>query len=172
MSKNMNMSDGLVFRILKELTTTTFYYKGMRVNMLGLPASLFQENKNSFSSTLSKLKKDGFVCQKDDKLMITKKGREYVARKIASLKFFKNNFEEKAKKDLIVMFDIPENKKAEREWFRWHLKKFHYEMIQRSVWVGPSPLPKEFLGYLKSIGLENCIKTFKLAKSYDKNKNS
>mgnify|MGYP001586300395 CR=1 FL=1 len=24
-------------------------------------------------------------------------------------------------------------------------------MIQRSVWVGPSPLPKEFLEYLKSI---------------------
>lgn len=39
-------------------------------------------------------------------------------------------------------------------------------MIQRSVWVGPSPLPEEFLNYLKRIGLEKEFKTFKLAKSY------
>ena len=28
-------------------------------------------------------------------------------------------------------------------------KKFHYVMIQKSVWRGPSPLPKEFLDYIK-----------------------
>lgn len=68
------------------------------------------------------------------------------------------------------MFDIPEPKKAEREWFRFHLKKFNYEMIQRSVWVGPSPLPKEFLDYLKEIKLTEYVKTFKLDKPYNKNK--
>lgn len=62
------------------------------------------------------------------------------------------------------MFDIPEEKKAEREWFRFHLKRFGFEMIQRSVWVGPAPLPKEFLVYLEEIDLKSCIKTFKLAK--------
>ena len=39
-------------------------------------------------------------------------------------------------------------------------------MIQRSVWVGPSPLPEEFLAYLKRIGLQKKFKTFKLVKSY------
>ena len=39
-------------------------------------------------------------------------------------------------------------------------------MIQRSVWVGPSPLPEEFLNYLKQIKLIDCIKTFKLAYNY------
>ena len=68
------------------------------------------------------------------------------------------------------MFDVPEPKKAEREWLRWHLKKFNYLMIQKSVWVGPSPLPKEFLDYIKSIGLKESLKTFKLAKGYDFNK--
>ena len=52
------------------------------------------------------------------------------------------------------MFDISESKRAEREWLRWHLKKFNYLMIQKSVWVGPSPIPKEFLDYIKSIGLK------------------
>ena len=65
------------------------------------------------------------------------------------------------------MFDIPEVQKAEREWLRWHLKKFHYFMIQKSVWVGPSPLPKKFLDYIKSIKIENGVKTFKLARGYN-----
>ena len=64
------------------------------------------------------------------------------------------------------MFDVPVEKKAERDWFRWHLKKFGYIMVQHSVWVGPSPLPKEFKEYLEEIKLNKCIKTFKLAKPY------
>jgi hypothetical protein len=45
-------------------------------------------------------------------------------------------------------------------------------MIQKSVWVGPSPLPKEFMDYVKEIGLKDNLKTFKLAKSYlDKDNN-
>ena len=66
----------------------------------------------------------------------------------------------------MVMFDIPETKKAEREWLRWHLKKFDYLMLQKSVWVGPSPLPKEFLNYVERIGIKDGFKTFKLAKNY------
>jgi hypothetical protein len=46
---------------------------------------------------------------------------------------------------------------------------FDYIMIQKSVWVGPSPLPKEFVEYVKSINLQDSIKTFKLENSY-KNK--
>ena len=39
-------------------------------------------------------------------------------------------------------------------------------MIQKSVWVGPSPLPQDFIFYLKEVDLENEIKTFKLEKGY------
>ena len=38
--------------------------------------------------------------------------------------------------------------------------------VQKSTWVGPFPLPKEFKEYLKKIKLDKCIKTFKLAKPY------
>lgn len=64
------------------------------------------------------------------------------------------------------MYDIPHENKKERDWFRRHLKKFNYIMIQKSVWVGPSPLPRSFIDYVKSIGLLNQLKTFKLAKPY------
>jgi CRISPR-associated endonuclease Cas2 len=64
------------------------------------------------------------------------------------------------------MFDVPEERKGEREWLRLQLKRFGFAMIQKSVWVGPSPLPKEFLAYLKEIKLLRHTKYFKLAKPY------
>lgn len=70
------------------------------------------------------------------------------------------------------MYDFPHNQNVARDWFRRHLVKFGYVMIQKSVWVGPSPLPKIFLAYLKQIKIENNFKTFKLAKPYDDRKNS
>ena len=67
------------------------------------------------------------------------------------------------------MFDIPESRQNERKWLRLHLKDFHYNMIQKSVWIGPSPLPQKFFNYLKEIKLDKCIKTFKLSKPFKVN---
>lgn len=79
---------------------------------------------------------------------------------------FYSPFNKDSSKNLIVMYDIPSDKKKERDWFRRQLIKFNYIMIQKSVWVGPSPLPKDFLDYLKEIKIGDNFKTFKLAKSY------
>ncbi|MBI2631080.1 CRISPR-associated endonuclease Cas2 [Candidatus Nomurabacteria bacterium] len=116
-------------------------YKGMRVNAFGLP--LLNEGQ-----------------RKDRKKYFNRK------RKFYNATFF-SPFSKTSPKNLIVMYDIPNNLKKERDWFRRQLIKFGYIMIQKSVWVGPSPLPKEFLEYLKDIKIEDKFKTFKLAKSYD-----
>jgi hypothetical protein len=154
----------IVFDILKELGDTSLNYKGMRVNILGLP-KFKKYLPSSLRGTMSYLVKQGFV-EDCDGLYITPKGKNYIKKKIDSLKQFDFQFNKNAPKNLIVMFDVPEPKKAEREWLRWHLKKFKYIMIQKSVWVGPSPLPREFLEYVKRIGLKDSIKTFKLARGY------
>lgn len=155
----------IVYDILKELSSMSLNYKGMRVNFLGLPR-FKNYSQSSLRGTMSRLKKEGFV-EDCDGLRVTLKGRNYIRREIDSLKQFDFKFNKDEPKNLMVMFDVPEPKKAEREWLRWHLKKFNYLMIQKSVWVGPSPLPKKFLDYTKSIGLKESIKTFKLAKGYD-----
>ncbi|OGI60043.1 hypothetical protein A2641_02620 [Candidatus Nomurabacteria bacterium RIFCSPHIGHO2_01_FULL_37_25] len=156
---------GLMYEILKELSSQSFYYKGVQVNLFGLPK--FKDySRNSISGSLSYMHKKGFLEYDDEKIKITHEGRKYITRKFDSLKQFNFKFGKDAPKNLIVMFDIPETRKAEREWLRWHLKKFNYLMIQKSVWVGPSPLPKEFLDYVKSIGIKDGLKTFKLAKGY------
>ena len=91
--------------------------------------------------------------------------------KIMYYSSFLSNFNDTSPKNLIVIYDITEEMKKERDWFRRHLKKFNYVMIQRSVWVGPSPLPNDFIDYVKSIGLMNQLKTFKLAKPYSEKDN-
>lgn len=160
----------LMKEILKSLGNTTLSYKGVRVNLFGIP-QFKSKTEGNLRSTLSYMKNQGLIANCHTGWYATPAGRKYLRRKADSLLDFGFKFAKDAPKNLIVMYDIPENKKAEREWFRWHLKKFNYEMVQRSVWVGPSPLPKQFLEYLEKIKLRSAIKTFKLAKSYSFYKN-
>lgn len=117
------------------------HYKGMQVNAFGLP--VFNRPRKGQ----------------------TKKVHERV-RSLYHVSF-SSSFKKETPKNLIVMYDIPHDMKKERDWFRRHLIKFGYIMIQKSVWVGPSPLPKNFLDYLKEIKIGDKFKTFKLAKPYD-----
>jgi len=119
------------------------YYKGMKVDLLGLPVPDF--------------KKSNRVKKKN------RKRNFYLAS-------FSSTFPENAPKNLLLIYDIPHTMKKERDWFRRQLVNFGYIMVQKSVWVGPSPLPKEFLGYLKKIKIEDNFKTFKLAKGYEARK--
>ncbi len=115
-------------------------YKGVTVGAFGLPVLFSKENKVTESKN---------------------------PKKIYSLhKHFDFNFAITAPKNQIVMYDIPFNKRSERDWFRSQLRRFNYIMIQKSVWVGPSPLPHDFLNYVKSIGLKNKLIILKLAKPY------
>jgi len=161
LSRNLSIED----KILELLLKPTHQYKGVPITALGLPA-IFPYKKQSMSNAFYRLKKEGYVSKENDYILILPKGRKYVENKKARLITFTSPFKKGTPKDLLVMFDIPEDQKAEREWFRFQLRQFGYKMIQRSVWVGPSPLPKEFLDYVKSLKLKDCIKTFKLAKSY------
>ena len=156
----------LIYEILKDLSTSTLNYKGGRVNFFGIP-KFKNYSRNSLSGTLAYIQKTGLAEKNDERLILTLRGQKYIKKKIDSLQQFYFNFDKNAPKNLIVMFDVPETKKAEREWLRWHLKKFNYLMIQKSVWVGPSPLPKEFLNYIEKIKIKDGLKTFKLAKGYD-----
>ncbi|MDP2788871.1 MAG: CRISPR-associated endonuclease Cas2 [bacterium] len=117
----------------------TPYYKGLKVNAFGLP-----------------------ILPSDKKSRIKKKNRKRNFYHAA----FSSPFKKDSPKNLIVMYDVSEQKKKERDWFRRQLKNFDYVMIQRSVWVGPSPLPEDFLDYVKNIGLKNQLRVFRLAKPY------
>ena len=85
-------------------------YKGVKVNAFGIP--VFDTNKDN-------IKKTGKIC---------KRYNQY--------RCFNFNYKINAPRNLVVMYDIPSEKRKERNWFRRHLQKFDYIMIQKSVWVG------------------------------------
>jgi len=155
----------MVEEILKELWNTEIKYKGVPVNLFGIPR-FNSFSRRSLRSSADRLARNDLIKKELNGFIITANGKKYLKRKEDSLKSFSRPTTVDLSKNLIVMFDIPVVQKAEREWFRFHLKKFSYIMIQKSVWVGPSPLPKDFLKYLDEIRLKDCIKTFKLAKPY------
>ena len=115
------------------------YYKGVQINAFGLP----------------------ILLEKKPRIKLNKRKRDFYNPTFIS------PFKKDSPKNLIVMYDVPQEMKKERDWFRRHLTKFGYIMIQKSVWVGPSPLPKDFMVYLKEIKIGDNLKTLKLAKPYD-----
>ncbi len=146
-------------------------YKGIRVGLMGLPD--FKHYKyQTMANRCADLKKKNYI--KLDKLgnyFITFKGIEFLEGSKPKIKLskFLVTKTDKDPKDLLIIYDIPEIQRSEREWFRRHLKDFHFIMIQKSVWVGPSPLPADFLNYLKEIKIGDNFKTFKLGKGYPNN---
>lgn len=153
-------------KILKLLTEPVSKYRGVPVNIIGLPTlSLYK--KQSINNAVYRLTKNGYVSKNSGSFMLLPKGREYIENKKIRMITFESPFKKNSPKNLLVMFDIPEDKKSEREWFRFQLRQFGYTMIQKSVWVGPFPLPNEFLDYIKKLNLKKCIKTFKLEKPYN-----
>lgn len=163
----MNMS--IKEEILEILNTQKFYYKGIPMNAFFLP--VFKNNKKqTIRNQFNNLYKGGYIDKINDHYIINKNGKDYLNK---NKKQYLKNFEiieNDGPKNLLLLYDIPEDKKNERDWFRRTLIKFGFIMIQRSVWVGPSPLPKEFLDYVKLIGLKDSTKTFKLEKDYKLNK--
>ena len=143
-------------------------YKGVSIGLFGLPD--FKKYKyQTLANNSYLLQKKGYIKKgKIGEYFITVKGQIFLEKGRDVLRKFETDKNEKSPKDLLVVYDIEEQRKKERDWFRYHLKKFHFVMIQRSVWVGPSPLPKEFKDYIKEIKLGDNFKTFKLTKDYGK----
>lgn len=120
-------------------------------------------NKRSLSAILSRLKKNGFLKNKNGEWSSTPQAKLFIEKPESGIKrFFKqDNIHKNIKKPkkLIVIFDVPEKKKAWREWLRTELIDFGFTFIQRSVWLGPD-LPKEFIEYLNQAGLLKHVRFF------------
>lgn len=119
------------------------------------------------NTILSRLYKSGLVIKnKSTGWEITEKGKTYAQlffkkeQREKSYENFKNK--NRNKRDTIVMFDIPEHQKKNRNILRYHLVMLGYERLQKSVWIGGSPLPAEFIEYLKISNLFPSVHIFRI----------
>lgn len=118
---------------------------------------------NCLSVTLSRLKDRGLIKNQAGLWQITNYGKE----KISKSKFFKKYALEKpprikSDRKIIIAFDIPEARRKDRNWLRIELVTMGFKKIQQSVWLGPTPLPPEFVEFLKVAKITPFLKFFEI----------
>lgn len=131
--------------------------------VLDLPTG-YSISKENFSTTLSRLSKQGLVkrkgCRRFASWILTKEGKD----KLKSYKYVINP----TKPDGIprlVMYDIPETERKKRDLLRYELVACDYKQLQRSVWIGYRPLPEEFIESLKEMKLRNKVQIVSIHKT-------
>lgn len=147
-----SLSEHLIAFLLSARSTRT-YYRILREQRIA------RYKKQQVQIALSRLQKSGILEKNNDNWNITDQGRILWAR-TQQFTLIPSPFKKGALAQTIIAFDIPETKRRERTWLRSQLKAFGYVMLQKSLWRGPSPLPKEFKERLKVLKIETGVKTF------------
>ncbi len=124
-----------------------------------------------FNAMLSKLKKDDLIEKSKNKSKIIIKITEKGKKKINDIKkknsIFPNNNYKTAKNNnfILFMFDIPEKERNKRKWIRSVLTRMEFKLIQKSVWLGKTKIPKEFLNDLRKLGIIQFIEILEITKT-------
>lgn len=130
----------------------------MRIQSKVLKNLVEKREKNeqkAFRQSLYRLKRDGFVKElSNDFLELDYK--KYLSKKATSVYFEKS----KDVQGVMIMFDIPEEKKNIRDWLRRQLISWDFIMIQKSVWFGRGKLTKDFKNHLELLGIKDNLKIF------------
>lgn len=117
--------------------------------------------KESIRMTFSRLHKKGYLENNKGNWSLTKKGKMNNSKNIL-FSFIPSPFKKNQQPNIIVSFDITEADRVKRNWLRNQLKVFNYKMLQQSLWLGPGPLPPEFLKRLYNLGIRENIKIFRI----------
>lgn len=124
---------------------------------------------NYISIVLQRLYKQGLVERERRGIWhITDKGKKYISTHETEehKKKVYQEFRQRmaGKRDTIIIFDIAETKRKMRDYLRLELYALGYHPLQKSVWIGGSPLPKEFIEYITTTHLLNDTHIFTIQK--------
>ena len=153
-TKNASLTELIIGYLL---SGKSFYRR--RVLLLAVINKIRNTETTEFNQSISRLKRRGIIDVSDgDAIYLNKKGYiQYGTFRIIKKPLVK-------KKEILLIFDIPQEKRKIRDWLRRQIKEWDFIMIQHSVWRGWGPLPKEFNERLKMLGIEKCVKTFTISR--------
>ena len=60
----------------------------------------------------------------------------------------------------LVIFDIPENERRKRDVIRAELVRYGFQQLQKSVWIGRCPIPKDFITLIDVLTLNGKVHIF------------
>lgn len=118
-------------------------------------------NKNVFRQNIYRLKKKGVIKIEDNNVQLINIDSNQASK-------YKLIYEYPLKTNkFIIIFDIPEKDRKLRNWLRDQIKLWGFTMIQKSVWLGTGPMPKEFHKRAILLGIDKFIKIFDVRDSKD-----
>lgn len=135
-----------------------------RFNQILYERKMQRYKRGVIQSSLSRLSKRGYVKKSDQGWSATERGQKHLKR-TRLFEYIESPFGKNAGAGTIISFDIPERDRVKRNWLRNQIKIFGYKMLQQSLWVGPGPLPKDFISRLEDMGIRKNVKTFKIRKA-------
>lgn len=94
----------------------------------------------SARTVLWRLTRKGLIEKRDGNYFLTTLGLEFLKRQ--KKKSVESKWDGKWR---IIMFDIPEKIKTERQRLRSQLLSLNYHMLQKSVFIGKQPLKREIM---------------------------
>ncbi|OGG43043.1 hypothetical protein A2841_02720 [Candidatus Kaiserbacteria bacterium RIFCSPHIGHO2_01_FULL_48_10] len=128
-------------------------------SILGLDSS-YVFSKLTFAMILRRLQKQGLVQQGRGGWSITARGKTILSRSRHGSSAVHTMIPKKDGKMRLVIFDIPEKQKGVRGWLRGELSGFGFEMLQKSVWKGYTPVPEPFARDLDFFDLRSNVHIF------------
>ncbi len=121
-----------------------------------LGSGLIADSKYAITRSLKGLKEAGLIEQvhsgQNDYARLTKEGK----KKMHSLKLENETTLVNTSWDgfwRIILLDLPENRKSERESLRYLLKKAGFICLKNSAWISPYPFEHLFINIKKDLGL-------------------
>lgn len=120
-----------------------------------------QKNRRAFTNLLYYLKRKNYIIAKSVRgiksCMITKEG---ISKAIQAGFSFEGHKHRKDKKWIMLMFDIPESHRSERNLLKSIIKNSGYKLLQQSVWVTPYDVSERTEQLLQLHGLDKYVKIF------------
>jgi len=124
-----------------------------------------ERNRKRFAWLIHRLKQEGCLktlkIKNNSAILITPKGLDRVFK--TKLKLIKR----KPRKDgkwQMALFDIPENKRRKRDYFRNGLQYLGYKMLQKSIWVCQYDVLKETKDLIKRYNLKEYVELLLIQK--------
>jgi DNA-binding PadR family transcriptional regulator len=173
---NLNAA-GFILFYLKEVGYITFdaflpsNYSNAKFwrEIFGLDSKKEIWKKNTIKTNLYRLKKQKLIDYNSNKKVyfITNKGKEFTTYIKDRYFILKKPWDKEIR---IVIFDIPEEKRGYRDWFRQELYLLEFKLLQKSVFIGKYPLPQSLIKEIDNHNLTPYVFIFTVKEIFQKEK--
>ncbi len=120
-------------------------------SLYGFPGLSKSQAKKLYQQKISKLKRQGYLRETENGWELTPKGRIEIIKIIFWKKLQAKKWDGRWR---MIIFDIPEMSRRDRDFLRRELKWIGFIELQKSVWIFPYDMERELLALLKLWKLE------------------